>query len=182
MITLHERGIKPLQCKALPCVMRDKLGFDIHIRAYQDKDYKDIITMYDHFEPKGMAMGLPPHDKEVRRKWVDDIINTFLSIIALYQKNIIGHAAIDIFRTKISPEYMIFLPQDFRSRGLGPKLTLIVKEICAELGCKQEWLTVASHNTRAINVFKRVGFKFRGPIGSEREMVLDLRPKRKKRK
>lgn len=162
--------------------MQDRRGAEIHIRTYQDKDYRAIMTMYDHFEPKGMAMGLPPPDEEVRRKWVDDIINTFFNIIALYQKNIIGHAAIDLFRTKISPEYMIFLHQDFRSRGIGTKLTLIVKEICAELGCSQEWLTVSSHNTRAINVFKRVGFRFRGPIGSEREMVLDLRPKRKKRK
>ncbi|MFH1673802.1 MAG: GNAT family N-acetyltransferase [Pseudomonadota bacterium] len=179
---MSEKEIKPLQCKALPCVMQDKLGFDINIRAYQDKDYQGIITMYDHFEPKAIAMGLPSPDKEVRKQWVDDIINTFFNIIALYQKNIIGHAAVDIFRTKVSPEYMIFLHQDFRSRGIGTKLTLIVKEICAELGCRQEWLTVASHNTRAINVFKRVGFKFRGPIGSEREMVLDLRPKRKKKK
>jgi RimJ/RimL family protein N-acetyltransferase len=182
MIVVSEKGIKPLKFNALPSVMQDRLGFDIHIRAYQDKDYQGIITMYDHFEPKGMAMGLPPHDKEVRRKWVDDIINTFLSIIALYQEKIIGHTAIDLFRTKVSPEYMIFVHQDFRNRGIGTKLTLIVKEICSELGCRQEWLTVSSHNTRAINVFKRVGFKFRGPIGAEREMVLDLKPKRKKKK
>jgi len=182
MIILPERENKSLKCNALPSVMQDRLGFDISIREYQAKDCTRLITMYDHFEPKGVAMGLPPPDEDVRREWVDSIANTFFNIIALYQKNIIGHAAIDLFRTKGSPEYMIFLHQDFRSRGIGTKLTLIVKEICVELGCRQEWLTVASHNTRAINVFKRVGFKFRGPIGSEREMVLELKPKRKKRK
>lgn len=182
MIVVSEKGSKPLKFNALPSVMQDRLGFDIHLRAYQGQDYQGIITMYDHFEPKGIAMGLPPIDKEVREQWVDNIINTFFNIVALYQNKIIGHAAIDIFRTKVSPEYMIFLHQDFRSRGIGTNLTLIVKEICVEVGCKQEWLTVSSHNTHAINVFKRVGFKFRGPIGSEREMVLDLRPKQRKRK
>lgn len=180
MIVVSEKGLKPPKPKALPVVMQDRLGFDIHIRAYQDKDCTRLITMYDHFEPKGIAMGLPPPDKEVRKQWVDDIINTFFNIIALYQKKIVGHAAIDLFRTKTSPEYMIFMHQDFRSRGIGTQLTLTVKKICTDLGCKQVWLTVSSHNTRAVNVFKRVGFRFRGPIGSEREMVLDLKPKQKR--
>ncbi len=186
MLIVPEKGIKSPQvpklptCKTIPSVIRDKLGFDVLIRGYQDEDYSGLMTVYDHFEPKGVAMVLPPHDKGVRRKWVDDIINTFFNIIALYQNKIIGHTAIDLFRTKVSPEYMIFMHQDFRNRGIGTQLTLTVKKICKELGCRQEWLTVSSHNTRAINVFKRVGFRFRGPIGSEREMVLDLKPKRKR--
>lgn len=155
--------------------MQDKLGFDIYIREYQDEDYMGIMTMYDHFEPKGIAMGLPPPDDEVRRRWVDDILKTFFNIIALHQKKIIGHAAIDILRTKVLPEYMIFLHQDFRCRGIGTQLTLTVKKICKECACKQVWLTVSSYNTCAITVFKKAGFHFSGPIESEREMVLELR-------
>ena len=117
--------------------MQDKVGLDVCIRAYQDDDYMGIMTMYDDFEPKGIAMGLPPPDDEVRRRWVDDIVRTFFNILALHQKKIIGHAAIDILRTKFSPEYMIFLHQDFRCRGIGTQVTLTVKEICRE--CPWSW-------------------------------------------
>ena len=180
MIILSDTEIKTPRvsnlpkCKALPFVMQDKVGLDVCIRAYQDDDYMGIMTMYDDFEPKGIAMGLPPPDDEVRRRWVDDIVRTFFNILALHQKKIIGHAAIDILRTKFSPEYMIFLHQDFRCRGIGTQLTLTVKEICKECACKQVWLTVSTYNTCAITVFKKAGFHFSGPIESERDMVLEL--------
>ena len=159
--------------------MKGKVGLDIDIREYQIENHQGMLAMYDDFEPKGLAMGLPPPDDQVRRKWINDIIKTFYNFIALHKERIIGHAAIDILRTKASPEYLIFLHQDFRSRGIGTEFTLTVREICKKIGCRHVWITVSSANTRAVHMFKRVGFKFRGPIGIEREMALDLKQKRK---
>ena len=185
MIIMSDRETKrfqvsaPSECEILPYVIRDRIGLDINIREYQAEDRTGMMAMYDDFEPKGEAMGLPPPDDEVRRRWIDDIVKTFYNFIALHKKKIIGHAAIDIFRTKVSPEYLIFLHQDFRSRGIGTEFTLTVKKICKKLECRQVWVTVSSANTRAIHMFKTVGFKFRGPIGLDREMVLHFKQKRK---
>ncbi|MBU4259349.1 MAG: GNAT family N-acetyltransferase, partial [Proteobacteria bacterium] len=104
---------------------------------------------------------------------------SFFNTVAIYQNNIIGHAAIDILRNKSSPEYMIFLDQDFRNRGIGTSQTRIIKKICEEFGCKQIWVTVTYHSILGIKVFKKLGFKFTGTIGPEREMILKLKPKSK---
>ncbi len=160
--------------------IKDKLGVAITIRAYQAKDYRRLIDMYDKFEPKGIAMGLPHFDKKLRHNWIDCIVKSFFNTIAIYQNKIIGHSAIDIFRNKSSPEYMIFLDQDFRNRGIGTSQTMIIKKICKEFGCKQIWVAVTCHSMLGIKVFKKLGFKFTGTIGPEREMVLELKPKSKR--
>ena len=160
--------------------IKDKLGVAITIRAYRTEDYQRLIDMYDKFEPKGIAMGLPPFDKKLRNNWIDCIVKTFFNTVAIYQNKIIGHSAIDMFRNKSSPEYMIFLDQDFRNRGIGTSQTMIIKKICKEFGCKQIWVAVTCHSMLGIKVFKKLGFKFTGTIGPEREMILKLKPKSKR--
>ena len=162
------------------CSIKDKLGVNITIRAYRVEDYPRLIDMYDRFEPKRIAMGLPHSDKKLRGNWIDCILSSFFNMVAIYQNKIIGHAAIDILRNKSSPEYMIFLDQDFRNRGIGTSQTMIIKKICEELGCKQVWVAITCHSMLGIRVFKKLGFKFTGAIGPEREMVLKLKPKSKK--
>ena len=164
----------------IPCLIKDKLGIAITIRAYQDKDYKSLIDMYDKFEPKRIAMGLPHSDKKLRDNWINCILKSFFNTIAIHQNKIIGHSAIDIFRNKSSPEYMIFLDQDFRNRGIGTSQTMIIKKICEEFGCKQIWVAITCHSMLGIKLFKKLGFKFTGKIGPEREMVLKLKPKSKR--
>lgn len=155
--------------------IKDKLGVAITIRAYRAEDYQRLLDMYDKFEPKGIAMGLPHSDKKLRNNWINCIVKSFFNTIAIYQNKIIGHSAIDMFRNKSSPEYMIFLDQDFRNRGIGTSQTIIIKKICKEFGCKQIWVSVTCHSMLGIKVFKKLGFKFTGTIGPEREMVLKLR-------
>ena len=160
--------------------IKDKLGIAITIRAYQAKDYNRLIDMYDKFEPKRIAMGLPHSDKKLRDNWIDGIVKSFFNTIAIHQNKIIGHAAIDILRNKSSPEYMIFLDHDFRNRGIGTSQTMIIKKICEEFGCKQIWVAVSCNSILCVKVFKKAGFKFTGAMGPEREMVLKIKPKSKK--
>jgi len=162
------------------CSIKDKLGIAITIRAYRVGDFQRLMDMYDKFEPKRIAMGLPHSDKKLRDNWIDCIVKSFFNTIAIHQNKIIGHAAVDIFRNKSFPEYMIFLDQDFRNRGIGTSQTMIIKKICEEFGCKQIWVAITCHSILGIKVFKKSGFKFTGTIGPEREMVLKLKPKSKK--
>lgn len=168
-----------LNLSKISFAIKDKIGVAIIIRAYQAEDYQRLIDMYDKFEPKGIAMGLPHSDKKLRNDWINCIVKSFFNMVAIYQNKIIGHSAIDIFRNKSSPEYMIFLDQDFRNRGIGTIQTMIIKKICKEFGCKQIWVAVTCHSMLGIKVFKKLGFKFTGTIGPEREMVLKLKPESK---
>ncbi len=174
---LCERITNPSPGINLPFIMRDRVGLEIFIKEYQRKDRSGLLSMYDKFEPKGIAMGLPPYDKDVRIKWIDKLLKTFFNIMAVCGEKIIGHAAISLFPPMTCPEYLIFLHQDFRCRGIGTRLTSTAQKICRELGCERLWVTVSTHNSRAINLFKKLGFRFSGIVDSEHEMVFYLRPR-----
>ncbi|MBC8457933.1 MAG: GNAT family N-acetyltransferase [Deltaproteobacteria bacterium] len=166
-------------CKILPSKVKDKLDRPIKIRAYTDSDYNDLKEMYDSFEPKGLEAGLPPPDEKVRHEWIDQMVSSFFNVLALHRGRIIGHAALDIDDANACPEYSIFISKEFRDRGIGTRLSEIMKEIARDAGCRKIWLTVRTGNTCAIRVFKKVRFEFTGDIGIEREMELIIRKSRK---
>ena len=51
------------ECKTLPFTITDKVGCEITLRGYRHEDYVHLVSMYDDFEPKGIAMGIPPHGR-----------------------------------------------------------------------------------------------------------------------
>jgi ribosomal protein S18 acetylase RimI-like enzyme len=53
---------------------------------------------------------------------------------------------------------------------------MVVKGVAQEAGCEKVVLTVRTANTRAIKVFKKVGFAFTTGIEVERDMELELKP------
>jgi hypothetical protein len=40
--------------------IKDKLGKPVFLRPHEEGDFNGLSEMYDEFEPKGKAMGLPP--------------------------------------------------------------------------------------------------------------------------
>jgi RimJ/RimL family protein N-acetyltransferase len=167
------------QPKILPSQIKDTKGRLIKIRAYEDSDYKDLMEMYDSFEPKGLEAGLPPIDKKIRHEWIDHMVSSLFNILALHRVRIIGHATLDIPGIDVSPEYLIFVKQEFRYCGTGARLSTIMRDVAREAGCKKVWLTVRTGNAIAIRVFKKVGFKFIGDIDIQRDMEMNIRRSRK---
>ncbi len=167
----HERIITSLKKMYLPRTVKDRSGRKILIKIYQPEDCANLLLMYHVFEPKGIAMGVPPLDEEVRIKWIDSILESFFNILAIHEERVIGHASFSLQPPSASPEYSIFLHQDYRRQGIGTHLTRTIRRICREMGCDRLWVAVPCHNVQAINFFKKLGFKFTGPIDSERQMV-----------
>ncbi len=152
----------------------------IDVRVYEAGDFGNLKAMYDAFEPKGLESGLPPENKQIRLKWLRNVTSSLFNILAFHEGRVIGHCALDLSHTPSCSEYLIFIEKQFRNCGIGTKLSVIIKEVAIEAGCEKICLTVRTANSRAIKVFKRVGFEFRGDIEVERDMELNLKRHRRK--
>ncbi len=71
-------------------------------------------------------------------------------------------------------ELLVFVHPDFQNQGIGTELIKWVAKGAGERGFKRLWLTVLTSNSIAVYVFRKCGFKFIGPMDSEREMILEL--------
>jgi RimJ/RimL family protein N-acetyltransferase len=160
--------------KCLPTRITDRRGRLLHVRAYEDADLEGLRDMYDTFEPKGLECGLPPAEERVRAGWINYVVSDLFNVITLHKALIIGHIALDLSCAPSCPEYLIFIRKSFRNCGIGTALSALTRELAKEAGCEKVVVTVRTANTRAIKVFEKVGFVFRGKIEAERDMELCL--------
>jgi RimJ/RimL family protein N-acetyltransferase len=155
-----------------PCQsIEDKLGRTIFLRPFEKGDFTALFKMYDEFEPKGKAMGLPPDQGENRHRWITGIVEEWFNIIALSEDRIIGHAALDRPVSGKSREFMIFVHQDYQNRGIGQAMTLSMLDTAKVLDCEKVWVVVENLNRIAITVFRKAGFCFASAPDVERLMI-----------
>lgn len=164
-----------LKYKCLPTQIHDRRGQLIEMRVYEISDFEGLKEMYDSFEPMGLEGGLPPHDDQTRLRWLNYLVSDLFNVLAVYEGRVIGHSALDLSCTPSCPEYLIFIQKGFRNCGIGTALSTLMREVAEEAGCEKVVVNVRTANTRAIRVFKKVGFVFTGGIEAERNMELDLR-------
>jgi GNAT superfamily N-acetyltransferase len=53
----------------------------------------------------------------------------------------------------------IYVREDRRGTGLGRAMAAQAEARCAELGCRELWLTVNKHNAGSIAFYERMGFR-----------------------
>lgn len=173
---MSRTGQKQLSFKSLPTQITDRRSRLIQVRAYEASDFEGLKAMYDSFEPKGLESGLPPPDDQARLKWLNYVVSSLFNVLAIYNGSVIAHSALDLSCMPSCPEYLIFIQKGFRNCGIGTAVTTVMKEVAQEAGCEKVVLTVRTANTRAVKVFKKVGFAFTAGIEVERDMELGLKP------
>lgn len=151
--------------------IRDKLGRTVFLRPYQGGDFKGLSEMYDEFEPKGRAMGLPPGQKENLHKWMMGVVEEWFNIVAVLENRIVGHAALDKPVGRNVREFMIFVHQDYQNKGIGQALTFTMLDAARVMKIEKVWVVVENLNRIAITVFKKAGFSFASEPDAERLMV-----------
>jgi ribosomal protein S18 acetylase RimI-like enzyme len=156
--------------------MRDKEGKPFAIRSYRgtEQEYFALKAMYDSFEPKECAQGLPTCLEEHRDAWLRSLLGERLNLLAFVENGCVGHAALLEMEPHKSCEYFIFVHQTHQNRGIGTAITDTVRRVAKDLGYQLLWLTVEMTNRRAIHVYEKVGFCRIGPHELECEMVLYL--------
>ncbi|MEW5914394.1 MAG: GNAT family N-acetyltransferase [Thermodesulfobacteriota bacterium] len=134
-----------------------------------------LQRMYDSFEPKGWAQGLPPHEEHTRRTWVETVLAQGHNFVLYQQEEIIGHAALLPHPERRDAELLVFLLPEFQRRGLGSVLAQMALDKAAELGLSKLFLEVASRNISAIRLYRKFRFEFCDQeCDSERVMVCTL--------
>ncbi len=153
---------------------RTKKGRDITICLFSKEALHALLAFYDEFEPKEGYQGLPPRLESSRRQWVENLVVGNLTLLAMEGGQVIAHAAAIRIPSSSTAELLVFVHQDFQNQGIGTELVKLVAEGAIERGLKRIWLTVLTSNSVAVYVFRKCGFRFIGPMDSEREMILDL--------
>jgi len=152
-----------------------KNGETFTIRPADKNDYSLILNMYDQFEPKESAQGLPPADPEHRKELVHKILDESVNVISEIGDVVTGHASLIDIDPGVRSELVIVIHQDWQDRGLGSAMLALLVEISRHHGYHKIWLTVDARNRRAISIYRKHGFVFLGPFDSEREMELILK-------
>jgi ribosomal protein S18 acetylase RimI-like enzyme len=156
-------------------VYLDKNGDPFEVRECGNEDYDSLIAMYEAFTPKAGFQGMPPTERERRREWIDKLLRNGRNFLALRKGRTIGHVVFIPESGLSDGEYLIFVGQGDRNRGVGSRLTFRAVETASSLGLRKIWLTVGTYNFIAIRLYRKFGFDFVGEATpSERQMVLWL--------
>ena len=158
-----------------PRTYTDKLGEPFVIRPLRAGDPAALREMYDDFEPKRVAQGLPPADDEQRGRWLESVLADGRHLVVEIAGRVVGHGMLLPFDDD-GAELANFLHQATRDRGIGTALNRALLELARELGLGRVWLSVEPFNRRAIRSYEKVGFRRRpmSPWAPEVEMEVLL--------
>jgi ribosomal protein S18 acetylase RimI-like enzyme len=118
------------------------------------------MEMYNRFSPKPACQGIPSPDPEFRNRWIKDLIRIGENFLAWHEQEVIGHAALIPDAGERSGEYVIFVHQDYRNRGIGTELTREILDRAIILGFESVWLTVEIANSVASRFYVKLGFQY----------------------
>ncbi|MEW6140580.1 MAG: GNAT family N-acetyltransferase [Thermodesulfobacteriota bacterium] len=152
----------------------DKQGAPYEIREQGQECSEELKGMYDEFHPKAESQGLPPAKESDRISWVEHLLATGWNFLCRQEGKVVGHSAIIPDRIRSDGEYIVFVLQPYRNKGLGSALTEIGMEKARHEGLHVVWLTVEAFNFRAIRVYRKSGFRFVDEGNGERAMILQL--------
>ncbi len=89
-----------------------------------EADRQGLVEMYLDFDPKGLALGLPPRKDPAR--WLESL-SPFPNFVVKVSARIVGHAVLCVEGD--TGETAVFVHQDWRGRGIGK---LLLTELVAE--------------------------------------------------
>jgi RimJ/RimL family protein N-acetyltransferase len=135
-----------------------------------------LVEMYETFQPKGRYQGLPPANTDACTSWLRHLFSVGENFLALRNGRMIGHASLLPDQTLRDGEYLVFVHQHHRCRGVGTLLTRSAMDRARTLELTDIWLTVDADNFIAIRLYRNFGFRFCDEkcFHSERKMMLHL--------
>ncbi len=152
----------------------DKEGRPFEVEERSVDCLPHLMHMYENFFPRAISQGLPPASEDDLKGWVRRLLESGWNFLCRQDGVIVGHAAVLPDLDKADGEYVVFVLQAYRNKGLGTVLTEMAMRKARSGGLHTMWLTVEAFNFRAIKVYKKVGFEFCDEGERERTMVLRL--------
>jgi GNAT superfamily N-acetyltransferase len=147
---------------------------ETRIRAVGFPQRELLLRMYDRFDPKGAALGLPPHMPETRRAWVETALGHRTNVAAFSPAGeIVGHSFLAIGKPGHA-ELAVFVHQDSRRKGVGSALVKSVLESARAAALRRVWGVIASDNRAALRLLESCGFRLTTSQVHEIELQIDL--------
>lgn len=139
-------------------MLEDRNGAPFTVRPYAPADRTALEAMYDGFEPKRGAQGLPPRSIEQIRRWLDRVLGAGEHLLIEIDGRVCGH----VMLVPMEPgtvELANFLHQSIRSRGIGTHANVVAVQIARDAGHRRVWLSVEPSNRAAIRSYEKAGFR-----------------------
>ncbi|HLU24603.1 MAG TPA: GNAT family N-acetyltransferase [Longimicrobiales bacterium] len=142
----------------LPITLDDKLGRPFVVRRFDLADRVALEAMYEDFEPKRAAQGLPPMGEEAVRRWLDRLLGRGIQLVVEVGGRVLGHVML-IPMDDETLELANFLHQSIRNRGIGTAVNRLGLELARDAGYRRVWLSVEATNRAAVRSYKKAGFE-----------------------
>ncbi|MDI9609943.1 MAG: GNAT family N-acetyltransferase [Archaeoglobales archaeon] len=140
-------------------LFKDKIGREIVIRAYENKDHEALVDMYTNYSPEDRSLGLPPVGRKAIENWISYLEKRGFSIVAEHNNKIVGHLA--IVEDEKDPKVVdlaIYLAKEYQNQGIGTQMVKAIIDLAKKRGYKKITLVTDRLNWRAIRVYKKCGF------------------------
>jgi RimJ/RimL family protein N-acetyltransferase len=153
----------------------DKHGRPFLIRSAQDGDRAALQRMYESFEPKRVAQGLPPARPDQIARWLAGVMAGGSHLMVVDdQDDVLGHGMILPYAPGAA-ELANFLHQSIRDRGIGTALNRALLDLARAGQIATVWLSVEPSNRRAIRSYEKVGFRRRTAATWSPEVEMEIR-------
>ncbi|HEX7119894.1 MAG TPA: GNAT family N-acetyltransferase [Longimicrobiales bacterium] len=138
--------------------MTDERGESFRVRRYEPADRGALQAMYEAFEPKSAAQGLPPRDAAGIRRWLDRVLARGEHVVVEVGGRVLGHAML-IPMDDGGAELANFVHQSIRDRGIGTALNRAAVSLARDAGYRRVWLCVEPSNRAALRSYRKAGFR-----------------------
>lgn len=165
-------------------------GARVVLRLLTTADRQALLDFYAPIRPEDqLYMRQNVQDPKLIASWADEVnYDKVLPLIAFVGERIVGDTTLHFGTgpTRHVAEVHIFLPKDFRRRGLGTRMLQALIELAKRRSLHFLLAQIVSDQTNVIKAFQQVGFErkstldnfFMLPDGDVRDsvqMVLTLR-------
>lgn len=141
-------------------------GKSILFRMEGPSDFDKVWEMYATLGAESIE-SLPPYNKELVQRWVQNIGNNLIAVLGLYEGKVIGRGILTLGEyasVKHRAEFGVVVHDDFQNIGVGSLLTEIMIELARDLDLRKVTLEVFSSNLRGIHVYEKYGYVKEGVL------------------
>lgn len=159
-----------------PHAFVDRKNEPILIMPLDGKKHGQLHSMYGDCVPRNTFNCLPPIKDEACKKWVDDMIENAVNLIAVsFERGLVGHTALFPMEKKNMVEMIVVVIPPFQYRGIGTQLTQCSIQLAYEAGYEKMWLSVETNNYVARHIYLKCGFEYINYcLEDELDMTFDL--------
>lgn len=142
------------------------------IRNVEEKDAENYLNLLKQLERETKFMLYEPDERKTTvEEMIDKIIKSNkyreITLVVEEDKKLVGfiHSVRGIFnRNKHSSFTYIGILEDYTGKGIGTKLFVELEKWVKENAISRLELTVSINNSRAINLYKKIGFEIEGTM------------------